>query len=664
MTVEAWGGGGGGGGAGGTRRLGNNSMGVGGGGGGGGGYATYNFGTVSGGMTLSYTVGGGGAKGNNGYSTSNTCAKPWGMTYAGTVGFKGFDSTVNFDGETITAIGGNGGGGGRYVCQSLNEDSTYDVGVGGAGGGYSMPAGGSGANGSKGGNGISSGVAVSSTISGGAGGAGAGGSAGYGGGGGSILPSSNTTGGPYVGSVGLVKITFIYPYDVTLSSVSPSAGGAGGGTTLTIIGTDLTGTTAVTVGGVNCQSFAVIDNETVECVTPAGTMGATVDVAVTSYGVTETVVGAFRYETQPVISSVSVGGSMPVSPTVRYMSEDAGVTGIIVFDILGVGLTDVKQLMMESDGIVTVISVNNAAEGDYRCSSSNDTVIHCSVNTASGDLATAGVYDVSVAYGSGVSSNVLTEALELINVSMTPRAGLVYGGETIVMSGDGLGTWALAATNSYGVRVQDDGWVALSCSVVGTDEIHCTMPAHAAGNSAVWLMIYTGAYYDYIMWGYEYKEATISLAVTPNDVSFVVIPGSNGSSGYTIATVETDNPGGYSLSLESNGAELVCEDNGSYTIPSIASDGGLTIAGGNHGAWGWNVVAPAAAGGVWALGVPDVPTTWRTIPFGASATMANASTPSTIDGDKYGLYFGAIADNGQASCHYKQVLIITAVPNT
>ncbi|MDR1196857.1 MAG: IPT/TIG domain-containing protein, partial [Candidatus Nomurabacteria bacterium] len=99
--------------------------------------------------------------------------------------------------------------------------------------------------------------------------------------------------------------------------------------------------------------------------------------------------------------------------------------------------------------------------------------------------------------------------------------------------------------------------------------------------------------------GYSFIDLYLNLGLTsPSDpidgnVSFSVLPNSStGNSDYTIATVETNSPSGYKVSLESNDSDLICKDNATYVIPSITSDGALTIAGGQHGAWGWNVVLP------------------------------------------------------------------------
>jgi hypothetical protein len=71
----------------------------------------------------------------------------------------------------------------------------------------------------------------------------------------------------------------IPPVQRTLTSVSPAQGPRGGGTSVTLVGTGLTGIGGVTFGGVPATSVAIVDDQTITCVTPGGKAGA-VDVEV------------------------------------------------------------------------------------------------------------------------------------------------------------------------------------------------------------------------------------------------------------------------------------------------------------------------------------------------------------------------------------------------
>ena len=87
---------------------------------------------------------------------------------------------------------------------------------------------------------------------------------------------------------------FTYFAPATISSVSPATGSTAGGTPITITGTNLTGATSVTVGGVAATSVVVVSSTSVTAVTPAGTVGAN-SVVVTTPNGSATATNAFTY---------------------------------------------------------------------------------------------------------------------------------------------------------------------------------------------------------------------------------------------------------------------------------------------------------------------------------------------------------------------------------
>ncbi len=84
-------------------------------------------------------------------------------------------------------------------------------------------------------------------------------------------------------------------YPATIESVAPDSGPATGGTTITITGAHLAGTTAVTVGGVPATNLVIVSPNTVTAVTPAGASGS-VAIAVTTPAGTTVASNAFTYD--------------------------------------------------------------------------------------------------------------------------------------------------------------------------------------------------------------------------------------------------------------------------------------------------------------------------------------------------------------------------------
>jgi len=79
----------------------------------------------------------------------------------------------------------------------------------------------------------------------------------------------------------------------SISLVNPSSGPTAGFTSITIVGTNFTGATSVTVGGV-AASYVVVSANTITAISPAHSVGAVDIVVVTSNG-TVTLAGGFTY---------------------------------------------------------------------------------------------------------------------------------------------------------------------------------------------------------------------------------------------------------------------------------------------------------------------------------------------------------------------------------
>ncbi len=80
----------------------------------------------------------------------------------------------------------------------------------------------------------------------------------------------------------------------TISAVSPPSGSTAGGTQITVTGTNLTGTTSVTVGGTPCRGPVVNEGAEITCTTGPGPTGPA-DVAVVTPGGQVVVAAGFTY---------------------------------------------------------------------------------------------------------------------------------------------------------------------------------------------------------------------------------------------------------------------------------------------------------------------------------------------------------------------------------
>ncbi len=91
------------------------------------------------------------------------------------------------------------------------------------------------------------------------------------------------------------------PQPPTPTDITPNTGPNVGWTEVDIEGINFLGTTAVTFGGVNAQSFNVVNDALIEAVTPAGTNGATVDLVVTSPDGNGLFPSAYTYGFNPAV---------------------------------------------------------------------------------------------------------------------------------------------------------------------------------------------------------------------------------------------------------------------------------------------------------------------------------------------------------------------------
>lgn len=123
------------------------------------------------------------------------------------------------------------------------------------------------------------------------------------------------SGGTTSATVAADQFTYLAPPTVT--SISPTAGPTLGGTTVTIIGTNLAGATAVKFGAVNATGITVNSATSMTARSPAGAAG-TVDVTVTTPGGTSVTSAAdqFTYLTPPTITSISPTFGPPAGGTI------------------------------------------------------------------------------------------------------------------------------------------------------------------------------------------------------------------------------------------------------------------------------------------------------------------------------------------------------------
>ncbi|WP_280307711.1 IPT/TIG domain-containing protein [Nocardia abscessus] len=235
-------------------------------------------------------------------------------------------------------------------------------------------------------------------------------------------------------------VTYRYVPAPTLAAVAPNSGPETGGNTVTLTGTGLTGTTAVTFDGTPATSFTVVSDTEITAIAPAGTGPAAVAVT-TAGGI-----------------SNPVGYTYVPAPTLASLAPDSGPeTGGNTVDFTGTGFTGATAV--DFDGTA---AVSFAVVSDSRITA----VAPAGSGSAGVTVTTAGGTSNPVTY---------TYVPEPALAASIPDSGPETGGNTIALAGMGF-TGATAV--HFGTTP------ATSFTVVSDTEITAVVPA-GSGTAAV-----------------------------------------------------------------------------------------------------------------------------------------------------------------------------------
>ena len=240
---------------------------------------------------------------------------------------------------------------------------------------------------------------------------------------------------------------FTYVAAPSVTSISPTAGPTGGGTTVIITGTGFAaapGTGAVRFGATTA-TYTINSNTQITATTPAGSAG-TVDVTVSTVGGTSATSAADQFTYVP-------------APTVTSISPTSGPTS---------GGTTVTITGTNFSGATAVTFGGTAASGF--------TVNSNTQITATAPAQAAGTIDVRVTTGGGTSATSAADQFTYVSAptvtSVSPTAGPTAGGTSVVITGTNL-SGATAVT--FGATA------APGFTVNSATQITATAPAGSPG---------------------------------------------------------------------------------------------------------------------------------------------------------------------------------------
>ncbi|MFF1418696.1 IPT/TIG domain-containing protein [Streptomyces sp. NPDC058280] len=184
-----------------------------------------------------------------------------------------------------------------------------------------------------------------------------------------VVPSGSPGGVPVTvttpGGTTAGTVFYFYVAPPTLTAAAPGSGAVAGGTSVTLTGTNLLGTTVVLFGATAATSFTVVSDTQINAVAPAGA-GGTVAVTVTTPGGPSNGV-AYTYVGAPTVSSVAPNQG-PLSGGNTVTLTGTNLTGVTTVQFGGVfaGFTVISDTQLTATvpaGAAGTVNVTVTAPG-------------------------------------------------------------------------------------------------------------------------------------------------------------------------------------------------------------------------------------------------------------------------------------------------------------
>jgi hypothetical protein len=436
--------------------------------------------------------------------------------------------------------------------------------------------------------------------------------------------------GPWV--MQMVAFSAVSTPGPTVASVSPSSGATGGGTAVTITGTNFASGATVTFGSVAATNVVVSNGTTITATTPAGSAGAANVTVTNPSGQSGSLANGFTYVAGLSVSSVSPSNGPPAGGTAVTITGTAFASG-------------------------ATVTIGGAA-------ATNVVVVSATEITATTPAGSAGAVTVTVSVSGQNASltNGFTYLVPPTVSSVSPNSGSTLGGTAVTITG---ANFAAGATVTFGAGRQggDGTGAATNVVVVSSTQITCTTPANNAG--AVTVAVTVNGETGSLTNGFSYVAVPTVSSVSPNNGPIaggtaVTITGTNFAAGATVtfgstaatnvvvvsgtqitATTPAGSAGAVTVTVAVSGQNASLANGFTYVVPATVSSllpnsgstaGGtaVTITGTNFAAGATVTFGSAAATSVVVVSGTQIT---ATTPAGsAGAVMVTVTNPGTAGG--------------------------------
>ncbi|NTE18876.1 hypothetical protein G6M26_10130, partial [Agrobacterium tumefaciens] len=454
----------------------------------------------------------------------------------------------------------------------------------------------------------------------------------------------------------------------TVTALSPTSGPTGGGTSVTITGTNFSGATAVTFGATAATGFTVNSATQITATAPAGT--GTVDVRITTTGGTSAISASdqFTYVAAPTVTALSptsgpTGGGTSVTITGTNFSGTTAVT---------FGATAATGFTVNSATQITATAPAGTGTVDVR------------ITTTGGTSATSASDQFTYALSSTAAPVAIIPANGSLTTTTTPTyAGTAPAGSTITVYVDGTalgstttatagGNWAITqptalAQGSHTVyaTAQISGNAVSANSNTNTFTVDSTRPsvvisstAGASGSSTStspipFTVTFSESVTGFVAGDVTPGNATISgFSGSGTTYTFNATPTANGAVTINIAANVAQDAAGngntaasqYSITYSQTvtaAPVVIIPANGSLTTTTTPTYAGTAPAGSTITVYldgtALGSTTTATAGGNWAITQPTAlaqgsHTVYATAQISGNAVSANSNTNTfTVD---------------------------------